>query len=86
MIKVGDYTIVGERALNSRVVNREAEFAMNMIEKWGLYHGDKQPGAVVERAFAIAALTFQHIKENRMDSPFPFKKVYGDGEEDTSGS
>jgi hypothetical protein len=39
------------------------------------------PGAVVERAFDIAKAAFQHIKDNRMDVPFPFGKVYPDDKE-----
>ena len=60
---------------------------MDLIARWGmLAHNHKDglampAGAVVERAFDIAKLTFQHIKANRMDVPFPFAKVYPDDQE-----
>lgn len=89
LIKVGDRTLttstygeVGE--IRNRILNEEASFAMDMIQRWGLAmtHGKDgtimQPGAVVERAFAISELAFKHIKENRMSAPFPFNKVYLD--------
>jgi len=89
MIKTGDRTItvtkfgeIGE--VKNRIPSEEAVFAMSLIEKWGLVamHGKDgpvmQPGAVVERAFDIARLTFAHIKANRMDTPFPFAKVFQD--------
>lgn len=82
MIKNGDCTIVvisdGEiQEVRNRVTSQEASFAMDMIvdDRSAL-----PPGAVVERAFDIARLTFQHIKAHRMDTPFPFKKVYGDAD------
>lgn len=95
LVKSGDKTFVASSrgGLNATVPNRvlsdEANFALAMIEKWALVSSDggvalngqlMKPGAVVERAFEIARLTFEHIKANRMDAPFPFKKVYGDGE------
>lgn len=82
LIKAGDRTIIvdayGESSITNRILSEEAAFAMDLIM------GDKSdrvPGAVVERAFEIAKLTFQHIKENRMDVPLPFKKVYPDDKE-----
>ena len=84
LIKNGDSTLVlnefddGFSAIKNRAPNQEAGFAMDLIM------GDKSdrvPGAVVERAFEIAKLTFQHIKDNRMDTAFPFKKVYPDDQE-----
>lgn len=85
MIKAGDRTIIASTygeftEINNRVPNREAGFAMTMIEKWALGVGRGEvlmkPEEAVERAFRIAKLTFEHIKENRMDTPFPFSKVY----------
>ena len=32
-------------------------------------------------AFDIAKLSYQHIKDNRLDVPFPFAKVYPDDQE-----
>lgn len=87
LIKAGDRTIIassyGDFAeINNRVPNREAGFAMTMIEKWALGVGRGEvlmkPEEAVERAFRIAQLTFAHIKENRMDVPFPFAKVYNE--------
>jgi F420-0:gamma-glutamyl ligase len=82
LIKTGDLTIIvdeyGESSITNRILNDEAAFAMDLIM------GDKSdrvPGAVVERAFEIAKLTYQHIKDNRMDTAFPFKKVYPDDQE-----
>ena len=85
LIKSGDRTHVvtpyGEiTSIVNRVPNEEANFAMTMIEKWALGVGRGEvlmkPEEAVERAFKIARLTFQHIKDNRMDTPFPFAKVY----------
>ncbi len=92
LIKAGDRTILVERwgdgaEIKNRLRSDEAIFAMSMIERWGMVatHQKEGPalpaGAVVERAFNIAKLTFQHIKENRMDVPFPFAKVYPDDQE-----
>lgn len=80
LIKNGDQTIVASQygdttAIKNRVPSLEAAFAMDLILN---DKSNTPPGAVVERAFDIARLTFQHIKQNRMDTPFPFKKVYGD--------
>ena len=80
LTKAGDRTIVStgfgiEAEIKNRFLNGEAAFAMDLIM------ADKSalpPGAVVERAFAIARLTFDHIKANRMDMPFPFAKVFPD--------
>lgn len=86
LIKNGDNTIVASQygdihEVKNRLPSSEACFAMDMIAKWGMFQGDAAmipPGAVVERAFDISRLTFAHIKANKMDTPFPFKKVYGD--------
>ncbi len=82
MIKNGDHTmvVISDREIQevrNRVPSREASFAMDLIEN---DRSALPPGAVVERAFDIARLTFQHIKANKMDTPFPFKKVYGDAD------
>ncbi len=82
LIKNGDRTLlVTEHFDITEIKNRlpcdEASFAMDLIM------GDKSArpaGAVVERAFDIARLTFAYVKANRMDVPFPFAKVYGDVE------
>ena len=87
LIKFGDRTItvtnfgdLGE--VRNRAPSEEAVFAMEMIKHLGMVITQSKdgpamvPGAVVERAFDIAKLTFQHIKANRMDTPFPFSKVY----------
>lgn len=90
-IKSGDRTIVvdshrGVSEIRNRMPNEEAVFAMGLIDKWAMvatqgHNGPAmKPGQVVDRAFEIARLTFQHIKEYRMDTPFPFAKVYGDAE------
>ncbi len=82
VIKNGDNSIVvGEFGdlkyeLRNRTVNAEAGFACDIILK--LSTSDMKPGAVVEHAFEVARLTFEHIKANKMDTPFPFKKVFGD--------
>ena len=80
LIKTGDRTIVVSQygdlqEVKNRVPNSEAGFAMDLILNNKI---DLPPGAVVERAFEIARLTYKHIKDYRMDLPFPFKKVYGD--------
>lgn len=85
LIKTGDRTIIASSygdftEISNRVPNREACFAMAMIEKWALGVGRGEvlmkPEEAVERAFRIAQLTYAHIKENRMEAPFPFAKVY----------
>ena len=92
LIKAGDRTILFERwgngaEIKNRILNDEALLAMDLIARWGmLAHNHKDglampAGAVVGRAFDIAKLTFQHIKANRMDVPFPFAKVYPDDKE-----
>ena len=49
-----------------RMPNEEAQFAMGLIDRWGMVSGNTKdgpalpPGAVVERAFDIARLTFAH--------------------------
>lgn len=89
LIENGDRTIVvkayGEiQEIKNRQPSQEAWFAMDLILHYGMVAMQGKdgpvspPGAVVERAFDIARLTFAHIKENRMDTQFPFKKVYGD--------
>ena len=54
--------------INNRVVSEEAGFALDLIMA---DRSSLPPGAVVERSFAIARLAFLHIKENRMDVPYP---------------
>ena len=84
IIKNGDNSIVvGEfggirHELRNRTVNTEAGFACDIILKLSTSNSGMKPGAVVEHAFEVARLTFEHIKANRMDSPFPFRKVFGD--------
>lgn len=91
LIKSGDRTIIvggfnGIEEVRNRIPNQEAHFAMSMIEKWAMGVGRNEilmkPEEAVERAFHIAALTFQTIKDRGMDTPFPFKKVYGDADQD----
>lgn len=82
LIKSGDRTIVlrkyGEaEEVRNRILNEEAAFAMSLIER-SMVGPILPAGAAVERAFNISKLAFQHIKENRMDTPFPFSKVYLD--------
>lgn len=84
LVKSGDRTIVvgsfGEfMEVSNRVLNTEANLAAQIILA---DQSDRAPGAVVERAFSIAKLTMQHIKDHKMDTPFPFKKVYGDADQD----
>ena len=92
LIKAGDRTITVNRygegqEIKNRILNDEAHFAMSMIEQWGMVAQNHKDGpirsarAAVERAFEIAKLTFQHIKDNRMDVQFPFAKVYPDDQE-----
>lgn len=87
LIKSGDRTIIvggynGIEEVKNRVPNHEAHFAMLMIERWAMGVGRNEilmkPEEAVERAFHLAALTFQTIKDRGMDTPFPFKKVYLD--------
>lgn len=86
LIKAGDFTFTmpnfnGEPgAIKNRVLSEEATFALGLIDRWGMDPA-LPPGAVVERAFDIAKLAYQHIKDNRMDVPFPFAKVYPDDQE-----
>jgi hypothetical protein len=95
LIKSGDRTFVvdsykGVSEIANRMPSAEAQFAMGLIDKWamvatqGQNGGDSKPmkpEEAVERAFYIAYLTFKHIKEYRMDAPFPFEKVYGNAKE-----
>lgn len=80
LVKAGTRTLVvnqyGEYSeVRNRLPNDEASYAMDLIMH---DQSDRPAGAVVERAFDIARLTFAHIKAHRMDTPFPFSKVYGD--------
>lgn len=84
LIKNGDRTIVvspygGFSEIKNRSPNSEAGFALDLILN---DESDRPAGAVVARAFSIAKLAFEHIKKNRMDTPFPFAKVYGDDSSD----
>ena len=84
LVKSGDRTIVvgsfGEfMEVKNRVPSVEAILAMEIIIADS---AERSPGAVVERAFTIAKLTMQHIKDNKMDAPFPFTKVYLDVDQD----
>lgn len=89
LIKAGDRTILadGSAEIKNRLLNDEAALALELICRWGMVaqHTKDSPvlpaGAVVERAFDIAKLTYQHIKTNRLDTPFPFAKVYPDDQE-----
>lgn len=82
LIKVGDRTILadGSMEIKNRLLSKEAELALELICRWGMDTA-MPPGAVVERAFDIAKLSYQHIKDNRLDVPFPFAKVYPDDQE-----
>lgn len=88
LTKCGDRTVVHDNfgfvfELNNRMPSEEAILAMRIIEN---DQSDRPCSAVVERAFRIAQLTFKHIKDSKMDAPFPFKKVYPDGKANNSGS
>lgn len=84
VIKNGDNSIVvdgfGEirHEMRNRTLNTEAGFACDIILNLSTNNSGMKPGAVVEHAFEVARLTFEHIKANKMDTPFPFKKVFGD--------
>lgn len=84
IIKNGDKSIVVDGfgdltyELRNRTMNAEAGFACDIILKLSSGNHGMKPGAVVEHAFEVARLTFAHIKANKMDTPFPFKKVFGD--------
>jgi hypothetical protein len=93
LIRAGDRTILVNRygdgaEIKNRLLSDEASLAVELIYRWGMetiHHNEGPilpPSAVVERAFEIAKLTFQHIKVNRMDVPFPFAKVYPDDQKD----
>ncbi len=80
LIKVGDRTLTisnygDPTEVRNRILNDEAAFAMDLIMA---DRSDRVPGAVVERAFAISKAAYAHVKANRMDTPFPFAKVYPD--------
>ena len=95
LIKAGDLTILVDRYgdhsadINNRLLSEEATFALGLIDRWGMVAGNHKDGpalpagAVVERAFDIAKLAYMHIKDNRMDVPFPFAKVYPDDQENS---
>lgn len=88
LTKFGDRTVVYDNfgfvhEVNNRMPSEEALLAMRIIEN---DQSDRPCSAVVERAFRIAQLTFKHIKDAKMDAPFPFKKVYPDGKTKNSGS
>jgi hypothetical protein len=89
MIKSGDRTIVVDvRGQMSEITNlcisEEASFAKGMIDKYGMVAMKDSSGPlmtpheVVDRAFEIARLTFEHIRVYDMDSPFPFNEVFGE--------
>lgn len=93
LTKIKDQTIATNNygditdTLPNRILSDEARLAVSIIEKWamvtsqtgtGLQGQLLKPGEVVERAFDIAHLTMKHIKANKLDAPFPFKKVFGD--------
>ncbi len=93
LIKVKDQTVVTNEygdlrhELTNRVLSDEARLAVSIIEKWAMVTSQGgtalqgqllKPGEVVERAFDIAHLTMKHIRANKLDAPFPFKKVFGD--------
>lgn len=85
LIKTGDRTITVNRLgdvgeIRNRVLNTEAGFALDLI--MNDKSDDRSAGAVVARAFSISKLAFEHIKKSRMDTPFPFAKVYGDDSSD----
>jgi len=92
-IKVKDQTVIVNEygdlrhEIANRVMGDEARLAVSLIEKWAMVASNTgtglqgqllKPGEVVERAFDIAHLTMKHIKDNKMDAPFPFKKVFGE--------
>ncbi len=84
VIKNGDNSIVVDRygnvkhELRNRTVNAEAGLALDIILQLSTSGAIMKPGAVMEHAFEVARLTFAHIKANKMDTPFQFKKVFGD--------
>ena len=85
LIKAGSRTIVVDKYGNgdevkNRLLSDEASLALELICRWGVDFA-MPPGAVVEQAFDIAKLAYMHIKDNRMDVPFPFAKVYPDDQE-----
>lgn len=89
MIKSGDRTIVMDvRGQINEIINcrisEEAQFAMGIIDKYGMVAMKASSGPlmtpheVVDRAFEIARLTFEHIRVYDMESPFPFDEVFGE--------
>lgn len=87
LIKVGDRTVLVDKygevgEVKNRLLSDEATLALGLICRWGM-DSTVPPGAVVERAFDIAKLAYMHIKDNRMDVPFPFAKVYPDDQENS---
>lgn len=92
LIKAGDRTVLVDKygevgEVKNRLLSDEATLALELICRWGMVAGNHKdgpalpPGAVVERAFDIAKLAYQHIKANRLDTAFPFGKVYPDDQE-----
>ena len=92
LIKVGDRTVLVDKygevgEVKNRLLSDEATLALDLICRWGMVAGNHKdgpalpPGGVVERAFDIAKLAYQHIKANRLDTAFPFGKVYPDDQE-----
>lgn len=84
LIKAGDRTLTTNgfgdlQEIRNRIMNQEAAFALDLIMN---DKSDRSAGAVVARAFSISKLAFEHIKKSRMDTPFPFAKVYGDDSPD----
>jgi hypothetical protein len=93
LFKAGDRTILvdkygdGSAEIKNRILSDEATLALELICRWGMVASHTKDGAalpagaVVERAFDIAKLAYQHIKANRLDTAFPFGKVYPDDQE-----
>lgn len=89
LIKSGDRTVVVSKfgdfkEILNRLPNREASFALDLI---GVLAGSDvgaklPPNAIVGRAFEISRLAHLHIKKMRMDTPFPFAKVFPDDQQD----
>lgn len=84
LIKAGDRTLTKNgfgdvTEIRNRILNQEAGFALDLIMS---DKSDRSAGAVVDRAFRISKMAFEHIKANRMDVPFPFAKVYPDDNAD----
>lgn len=84
VIKSGDKSLVVDQygdlkhELRNRTVNAEAGLALDIILQLSNSGTTMKPGAVVEHAFEVARLALAHIRANKMDTPFPFKRVFGD--------